>query len=232
MTLTPLTAVSPVDGRYRRATAVLSDYFSEGALIRYRVRVEVEYFIALCRLPLPQLAAVDPAIFDRLRETWRTFTIADAARIKEIEKNHQPRCQSGGVFRQGDLRPAGPVRIQGVHPLRPDLSGHQQHGHAPVAEGGLADGDAADPAGNHRGPDCQGPGLETGAHAGPHPRPARFAHPIGQGDSRVCGSARATVESAGNGPLSPPSSVAPPGISMPTTWPTRTSTGLPSATGW
>ena len=90
MTLTPLTAVSPVDGRYRRATAVLSDYFSEGALIRYRVRVEVEYFIALCRLPLPQLAAVDPAIFDGLRETWRTFTMADAARIKEIEKttNH------------------------------------------------------------------------------------------------------------------------------------------------
>ena len=90
MTLTPLTAVSPVDGRYRRATAALSDYFSEGALIRYRVRVEIEYFIALCRLPLPQLAGLDPAIFDRLRETSRTFTLADAARIKEIEKttNH------------------------------------------------------------------------------------------------------------------------------------------------
>jgi adenylosuccinate lyase len=90
MTLTPLTAVSPVDGRYRRATAALSDYFSEGALIRYRVRVEVEYFIALCRLPLPQLSEVDPAVFDPLRETWRTFTMADAARIKEIEKttNH------------------------------------------------------------------------------------------------------------------------------------------------
>jgi adenylosuccinate lyase len=79
-----------VDGRYRRATAALSDYFSEGALIRYRVRVEVEYFIALCRLPLPQLSEVDPAVFDPLRETWRTFTMADAARIKEIEKttNH------------------------------------------------------------------------------------------------------------------------------------------------
>jgi adenylosuccinate lyase len=90
MTLSPLTAVSPVDGRYRRATAALSDYFSEGALIRYRVRVEIEYFIALCRLPLPQLAGVDPAIFDRLHETCRTFTMADAARIKEIEKttNH------------------------------------------------------------------------------------------------------------------------------------------------
>jgi adenylosuccinate lyase len=60
MTLSPLTAVTPVDGRYRRATAALSDYFSEGALIRYRVRVEIEYFIALCRLPLPQLAGCGP----------------------------------------------------------------------------------------------------------------------------------------------------------------------------
>ena len=90
MTLTPLTAVSPVDGRYRRATAALSDYFSEGALIRYRVRVEIEYFIALCRLPLPQLADIEPAVFDRLRESCQAFTIEDAAAIKEIEKttNH------------------------------------------------------------------------------------------------------------------------------------------------
>ncbi len=90
MTLSPLTAVSPVDGRYRRATAALSDYFSEGALIRYRVRVEIEYFIALCRLPLPQLANIEPAVFDRLRETCQTFNMDDAAKIKEIEKttNH------------------------------------------------------------------------------------------------------------------------------------------------
>lgn len=90
MTLTPLTAVSPIDGRYRRATAVLSDYFSEGALIRYRVRVEIEYFIALCRLPLPQLAAVDPDQFRRLRDTARTFSMDHAARVKQIEKttNH------------------------------------------------------------------------------------------------------------------------------------------------
>ena len=90
MTLTPLTAISPVDGRYRRATAALSDYFSEGALIRYRVRVEIEYFIALCRLPLPQLADIEPAVFDRLRESCQAFTMEDAAAIKEIEKttNH------------------------------------------------------------------------------------------------------------------------------------------------
>lgn len=90
MTLTPLTAVSPIDGRYRRATAVLSDYFSEGALIRYRVRVEIEYFIALCRLPLPQLAAVDPDQFRRLRDAAQTFSMDHAARVKQIEKttNH------------------------------------------------------------------------------------------------------------------------------------------------
>jgi adenylosuccinate lyase len=90
MTLTPLTALSPVDGRYRRATAALGDYLSEGALIRYRVRVEIEYFIALCRLPLPQLTAIDPASFEQLRETYRAFTVNDAAKIKEIEKttNH------------------------------------------------------------------------------------------------------------------------------------------------
>ncbi|MEE4114334.1 MAG: adenylosuccinate lyase, partial [Desulfobacteraceae bacterium] len=90
MTLSPLTAVSPVDGRYRSATAALSDYFSEGALIRYRVRVEIEYFIALCRLPLPQLAEIEPAAFDRLREICQHFTKDDAAEIKKIEKttNH------------------------------------------------------------------------------------------------------------------------------------------------
>ena len=90
MPLTPLTAVSPLDGRYHRATAALGDYFSEGALIRYRVRVEIEYFIALCQLPLPQLAGVDPLRFDGLREIYRRFSMNDAARIKEIEKttNH------------------------------------------------------------------------------------------------------------------------------------------------
>ncbi len=90
MTLTPLTALSPVDGRYRRATEALADYFSEGALIRYRVRVEIEYFIALCQLPLPQLKGVPAKIFDELRDIYRNFSLSDAARIKEIEKttNH------------------------------------------------------------------------------------------------------------------------------------------------
>ncbi len=90
MQLTPLEAISPVDGRYRRQTADLAPFFSEGALIHYRVRVEVEYFIALCRLPLPPLKRVDPGHFEALRDLYRKFGPADAARVKEIEKttNH------------------------------------------------------------------------------------------------------------------------------------------------
>ena len=90
MELSTLTAISPVDGRYRGKCQKLEDYFSEYALIRYRVRVEVEYFIALCELPLPQLAAVDAALFSKLRAIYTDFTVADAARIKEIESvtNH------------------------------------------------------------------------------------------------------------------------------------------------
>ncbi|MFZ7128547.1 MAG: adenylosuccinate lyase [Desulfobacterales bacterium] len=85
MELTPLTAVSPVDGRYRKAVEALSAHFSEGALIRYRVRVEVEYFIALCELPLPSLANVPADARDRIRAVYRDFGPEDAARVKAIE---------------------------------------------------------------------------------------------------------------------------------------------------
>ncbi len=85
MQLTQLTAISPVDGRYRSKCEVLDNYFSEFALIRYRVRVEIEYFIALCEIPLPQLADVDKSVFPKLREIYANFTLADAERIKEIE---------------------------------------------------------------------------------------------------------------------------------------------------
>ena len=90
MNLCPLTAVSPIDGRYHSKTEQLSDYFSEYALIRYRVKVEVEYFIALCELPLPQLEGVDAAKFEPLRDIYRNFTVANAQRIKDIESvtNH------------------------------------------------------------------------------------------------------------------------------------------------
>jgi adenylosuccinate lyase len=106
MSLTPLTAVSPVDGRYHRATAALADYFSEGALIRYRVRVEIEYFIALCRLPLPQLAGVDAAAADGLREIYIRFSMDDAARVKTIEKttNHDVKAVEYFVKEKFDER--------------------------------------------------------------------------------------------------------------------------------
>lgn len=85
-----LTAISPIDGRYQSKTQKYADYFSEYALIRYRVRVEIEYFIALCELPLPQLAAVKPETYPALRNIYQDFTEADAQRIKDIEQitNH------------------------------------------------------------------------------------------------------------------------------------------------
>ena len=90
MKLDILTAISPVDGRYRGKTESLADFFSEYALIRYRVRVEIEYFITLCELPLPQLAGFDASLFERLRDIYRNFNETAAERVKEIEKttNH------------------------------------------------------------------------------------------------------------------------------------------------
>lgn len=85
MELDVLTAISPIDGRYRGKTDVLAAYFSEFALMKYRVRVEIEYFIALCELPLPQLKGVDKGVFDTLRNIYRNFSEADAGRIKAIE---------------------------------------------------------------------------------------------------------------------------------------------------
>ena len=90
MELDRLTAVSPIDGRYRGKTECLAEYFSEYALIRYRVRVEIEYFITLCELPLPQLAGFYHALFEQLRDIYRNFTEEDAQRVKTIEQttNH------------------------------------------------------------------------------------------------------------------------------------------------
>lgn len=90
MSLSSLTAISPIDGRYRNKVEALGAYFSEAALIKYRVLVEIEYFIALCELPLPQLTEVDTSLFDGLRKIYSEFTDADATAIKDIEKvtNH------------------------------------------------------------------------------------------------------------------------------------------------
>ena len=90
MNFSNLEAISPVDGRYRRAAASLGDYFSEGALIRYRVQVEIEYFMALCRLPLPALKDVSKKSFESLRSIYKDFALEDARKVKKIEKttNH------------------------------------------------------------------------------------------------------------------------------------------------
>ena len=90
MDLSILTAISPVDGRYRNKVEALAPYYSEFALIKYRVRVEIEYFIALCELPVPQLAGVDKNLFESLRDIYRNFSLADANVVKDTEKvtNH------------------------------------------------------------------------------------------------------------------------------------------------
>lgn len=90
MELDLLTAVSPIDGRYRSKTEALAPYFSEYALMKYRVRVEIEYFITLCELPLPQLADCEQGLFPRFRAIYENFSEEDAARVKAIESvtNH------------------------------------------------------------------------------------------------------------------------------------------------
>ena len=90
MELNALTAITPLDGRYRGKVEALSDFYSEFALIKYRVRVEIEYFIALCELPLPQLKGIDASKFNALRDIYRNFSLADAQTVKDTEKitNH------------------------------------------------------------------------------------------------------------------------------------------------
>lgn len=90
MSLTELNAISPIDGRYRNKVAQLADYFSEKSLIRYRVKVEIEYFIALCEIPLPQLEDFNTDLFSELRKVYEDFSADDAQKIKDIEKvtNH------------------------------------------------------------------------------------------------------------------------------------------------
>ena len=85
MELSSLTAISPIDGRYRKSVEKLTDYFSEGALIKYRLQVEVEYFIELCNLPLPQLADFDKSMFETLRRIYKKFSHEDARHVKDIE---------------------------------------------------------------------------------------------------------------------------------------------------
>lgn len=99
-----LTAISPIDGRYRGKAGALADYFSEYALIKYRVQVEIEYFITLCELPLPQLKCFDNTRFESLRDIYRNFSESDAQRIKEIESvtNHDVKAVEYFIKEQFD----------------------------------------------------------------------------------------------------------------------------------
>ena len=104
MSLSSLTAISPIDGRYRGKVEILENYYSEYALIRYRVKVEIEYFIALCKLPLPQLAGVDHALFGELRDIYAKFSVDDAQRVRDIESvtNHDVKAVEYFIKEQFD----------------------------------------------------------------------------------------------------------------------------------
>ena len=92
MQLNQLTAISPIDGRYRSKTELLSDFFSEFGLIKYRVQIEVEYFIALCEAGVPALKGVNIESFSGLREVYTSFSLADAQKVRYRE-GHQSRCK-------------------------------------------------------------------------------------------------------------------------------------------
>jgi len=105
MSLSMLNAISPIDGRYRSKTEALAPYFSEEALIKYRVKVEIEYFIALCEIPLPQLKDVNTSLFEKLRNIYRDFSAENATAIKDIEKvtNHDVKAVEYFIKEQFDV---------------------------------------------------------------------------------------------------------------------------------
>ncbi len=105
MEFTELTAITPIDGRYRKSTEGLANYFSESALIKYRVQIEIEYFIALCELPLPELSNFDKSLFTELRKIYKSFTLTDALAIKEIEKttNHDVKAVEYFIKQKFDI---------------------------------------------------------------------------------------------------------------------------------
>ena len=102
MSLTTLNAISPIDGRYRNKVDQLTNYFSEEALIKYRVKVEIEYFIALCEIPLPQLKEVNSELFPELRKIYTEFSTEDALKIKEIESVTNHDVKAVEYFIEGD----------------------------------------------------------------------------------------------------------------------------------
>lgn len=117
MNLTALTAISPIDGRYRKTTEALAPYFSEAALINYRIRVEIEYFIALCELPLPQLQGFDKAKYADLRNIYNNLSEADIQSVKDEEKvtNHDVKAVEYFIKKKFDLLNINPAYKEFVH---------------------------------------------------------------------------------------------------------------------
>ena len=112
-----LTSISPIDGRYYRQVKELSSYYSEFALIRYRVRVEIEYFISLCQLPLPQLVDFDHTLFQSLRSVYQDLTEEDAMEVKEIEKttNHDVKAVEYFIKKRFDAMGINPKFKEFIH---------------------------------------------------------------------------------------------------------------------
>ena len=112
-----LTSISPVDGRYYRQVSELSSYYSEFALIRYRTRVEIEYFIALCELPLPQMADFPKSLYEPLKDIYRNMTEDDASRVKDIEKvtNHDVKAVEYYIKERFDQIGVDPKYKEFVH---------------------------------------------------------------------------------------------------------------------
>ena len=135
MELDTLTAISPVDGRYRGKTSGLDRFFSEFALIRYRVKVEVEYFIALCQSGVEQLGDVPAGTADALRAIYENFTEDDARRIKEHESVTNHDVKAVEYFLKERFDALGLEKWKESHPFRPYLAGYKQHISADVGEG-------------------------------------------------------------------------------------------------
>ena len=117
MNLTALTAISPIDGRYRKTTEKLAQYFSEAALINYRIRVEIEYFIALCELPLPQLNNFDKNLYPALRNIYQNLSESDMLSVKDEEKitNHDVKAVEYFIKKKFDLLNINPAYKEFVH---------------------------------------------------------------------------------------------------------------------
>ena len=125
MNYTPLTAISPIDGRYHSKTKAIQPYYSEYGLIRYRVLVEVEYFLALTAIPLPSLADFPSDCVEPLRDLYRNFSEEDALWIKRNRENNQSRCKSSGIFSKRKDDTNGIGKVLRVYSFWPYLSRHQ-----------------------------------------------------------------------------------------------------------